>query len=317
MGKWLIIEKGKLFMDSEKTIRKISLEGCPQIGKGAHGSVYQLSDDSVVKVYFDNRSLESIEKERLNGRSAFVSGISCPITFDIVSTEKGYGIVMELAGSMPLGSYVQKHPEDLAECAEKFADIYIQMNSTLADTVQFSSVKENYRETIARASKYFRKKEIDTLLEILDSIPDKYTFVHGDIHPQNVIINDKKELFYIDMADLSYGSCIFDLGSSFLTMFFVPNMNKKNCIEISGMDADKTIFFWNTLIKKYREHVYTDGNMDIEKICEIFGYFRTVYLLVEDDNHSWLFDRMRVMFVRSKVIRHKDKIISCFKSLQM
>ena len=304
-------------MNSENSIRRISLEGCPQIGKGAHGSVYQLSGDSVVKVYFDNRSLESIEKERLNGRSAFVSGISCPITFDIVSTEKGYGIVLELAGNMPLGSYVQMHPEDLIECAEKFADIYIQMNTTHADVTQFSSVKEDYKKTIMRASKYFRKREIDTLLEILDSIPDKYTFVHGDLHPQNVMINDKKELFFIDMADLSYGSCIFDLGSSFLTMFFTPTMNKKNCIEISGMDADKTIFFWKTLIKKYNEHLNADKNVDIEKICEIFGHFRTVYLLVADDNHSWLFDKMRVMFVRSKVIRNKEEIIKLFKSLQI
>ena len=40
----------------EKAFPQISTEGCPLIGKGAHGAVYRLAPDTIVKVYYDKHT---------------------------------------------------------------------------------------------------------------------------------------------------------------------------------------------------------------------------------------------------------------------
>ena len=55
-----------------KKMREISIEGCPEIGRGAHGIVYRTAPDMLVKVYNENVPLDSILKERELARWAFV-----------------------------------------------------------------------------------------------------------------------------------------------------------------------------------------------------------------------------------------------------
>ena len=47
-----------------KMLREISIDGCPEIGRGAHGIVYQTAPDMLVKVYNENTSIDAIRKER-------------------------------------------------------------------------------------------------------------------------------------------------------------------------------------------------------------------------------------------------------------
>ena len=47
-----------------KKLREISIDGCPEIGRGAHGIVYQTAPDMLVKVYNENTSIDAIRKER-------------------------------------------------------------------------------------------------------------------------------------------------------------------------------------------------------------------------------------------------------------
>ena len=98
-----MIEKGckKAPMSQQQEERKpryVSLEGCKIIGQGKHGRVYQLNDEQIIKIYYDKTAADQIEAERRNGREAFVQRVPSCITFDMVQTDLGYGIIFELAG---------------------------------------------------------------------------------------------------------------------------------------------------------------------------------------------------------------------------
>jgi len=45
-------------------IRKISLDGCPCIGKGGCGVCYRLDEETIVKLYYDFVTDEEIEKRK-------------------------------------------------------------------------------------------------------------------------------------------------------------------------------------------------------------------------------------------------------------
>ena len=50
--------------EKSKEYREISLEGAEKIGEGAHGEVYRIDDETIVKVYRDSESLDKILKEK-------------------------------------------------------------------------------------------------------------------------------------------------------------------------------------------------------------------------------------------------------------
>ena len=81
----------------EKGFREISLEGSRLIGKGFFGQVFQLDEDTVVKLYSDGKeSLPLMERERSLARKAFIKGIPTAIPYDIVRVGDQYGTVFEL-----------------------------------------------------------------------------------------------------------------------------------------------------------------------------------------------------------------------------
>ena len=50
-------------MDISKALRKISVKGCKIIGKGFFGTVYRIDQETIVKVYREGCSIDSIKRE--------------------------------------------------------------------------------------------------------------------------------------------------------------------------------------------------------------------------------------------------------------
>lgn len=167
----------------------------------------------------DDTAPAQIELERTNGKKAFVKGVPSCITFDTVETDQGYGIIFELAGGEQLGTYISEHPDELDTLAAKYSDLITCLHQAKANPDDFSSAKEFYINSYRSIpEKYFSVKEIETLIQIINAIPDSDSFIHNDLHTQNVMINEAKELMLIDMAEITRGHPIFDLGCTYMTM---------------------------------------------------------------------------------------------------
>ena len=154
-----------------KEYKFVSIKDCELIGQGKHGKVFQLNEEQIIKVYYDDSSLEIIELEREYSKKAFVLGVPTAITFGVVKTELGYGIIYESAGIMPLGTYIESHPDKLEECAKKFAEILTTLNSIEADTNLFNSVHDWYIDKLKMIpTRYLSKRNINALIHIIDAI---------------------------------------------------------------------------------------------------------------------------------------------------
>lgn len=304
-------------LDNDRRLRFVSVENCMELGHGAHGRVYRLNDEQILKVYTDDSTFSAIDRERLYGRSAFLEGLPSAITFDTVVTEYGCGVIFEMVNGEPLGSYISSHPEEMDELATRYADLLKSIHTTKADTGVFKNSKEILIHAYEAASeKYFSRKQKDALISIVNAVPDQATFVHNDFHPQNIMINDKKEMMIIDMAEISYGHGIFDLGSMYMSLVFSGRLSDKLCRSVTGLSGAQAKHVWDVLIRRYFDTNDEKLIREIERQCAIMKDLRLANLISTTNTFPAAALWADSLWAKYFLIRKKDACIRTFENLK-
>ena len=99
----------------EKAFRRLSLEGCELIAKGANGAVYRYDPETIVKIYHNGASLEEIRLEKDLCRKVFIKGINTAIPYDVVKVDDYYGSVAEMLSAKSIAKLLRANPESLEE----------------------------------------------------------------------------------------------------------------------------------------------------------------------------------------------------------
>ena len=238
-------------LDVKKAFRKVSLAGCEKIGSGGHGNVYRLDEETIIKIYHDHSTLDKIEKEREYARNAFVHGVPSAIAYDVVETEEGYGLVFEMAGATTVSKYITEHPDQLQEYAVKTGNLLKTLNSTEADPKLYGDIKQLYLQRVEAASEYYTAEEKAQLIKMINSIPEGSGMIHGDFHTNNVMVKSDGELVLIDMADISRGNPLYDIGGAFLTMYFSGMKRPETTKEMIGIEYELSKKVWGIMLSTY------------------------------------------------------------------
>ncbi|MCR5142917.1 MAG: anti-sigma factor antagonist [Ruminococcus sp.] len=257
-------------LEVKKALRKVSLEGCEVIGQGGHGRVYRLDDETIIKIYHDNSPLSLIEKEREYAKNAFVHGVPSAIAYDVVQTEEGYGLVFELAGAKTLSKVIMEDHSRLQELGVKFGMLLKKLNSTEAAPALYGDIKQIYLDRAKNAEQFFTAEENAQIVQMINAIPDGSGMIHGDYHSNNVMVQADGELVLIDMADISRGNAIYDIGGTFLTMY------------LSGMNDPEMTYY--TVRLKY------------EYATQLWGIALSSYLGTTDTKQLELFSQRCAAF---------------------
>ena len=96
----------------------------------------------------------------------------------------------------------------------------------------------------------YSKEEMDQLLKLLESIPDRNTLVHGDYHPNNIMVNDG-ELIMIDLGDFSIGHPVFDFLATAATQANLVDLAPEYAEIHTKMKAERIRNGWSTLLDQY------------------------------------------------------------------
>lgn len=200
-----------------KAIRKISVEGLNVIGKGQTASVYRIDADTIVKVFRPNIDFGMVQNEIAKTKVAFMHGVPTAISYDVVKVGESYGVVYELLNAKDLADCMKEDPDHLDDYIRMFANVIREMHATQIDSEQFVSS----RATTLGALPYMKGRilsdeEHDKFKAIFENIPERRTFIHGDCHAGNVMLQGK-ELMFIDLSCAGCGHPIFDLMSMYLT----------------------------------------------------------------------------------------------------
>ena len=161
-------------------------------------------------------------------------------------------------------------------------------------------------------SKFLTPDEIGLLHDIINSVPDRNTFVHGDIHTKNVMMQEG-ELLFIDMADITYGHPIFDYMGMILTHVIAGRENHARAREILDLDYDTGVRLWNDFLKARFGALGDEGMKQINGLIMAFGMLKFTVSSAVNKNQTEEFTRMLVGLSRERFFPNAKNLIGAVK----
>lgn len=254
-------------------MRNVSIEGLTKLGGGANGQVYRLNSEQIIKVYDPLTSPpEKIKREKEAARKTFIRGIPSAISFDIVRVGERYGMIYEMLEADTLGAWLSKRPGEVRESGVKMAELLKQLHSTEFEEGELPDGREGLRlwADISRRSGYYRDSTLDKLDLLISSIPPRNTFVHGDLHPGNIMVRDGEWLL-IDMGDASAGHPVLDLLGCYHIMQIA--LHRGGAQKYTKMNEADLNVLWGSLIRSY---LGTDDEEMIGKAEGVLGFYALI-----------------------------------------
>ncbi len=190
-------------LDVHKKMREISIEGCEVIGEGGYGKVYKIDSETIVKVYNSRVSLEFIEQERNTSQRAFLLGMPTAILYDVVKCGDSYGVVYEMIDAKTMAQIINKEPGRIPEMPRKAAELLRKLHKIVPGS---DSKLPNRKQAVLNwpdsISEHLTNEETCKIRNLIQSIPDRDTFLHGDYHSKNIMVRNG-EFQLIDTAQLT------------------------------------------------------------------------------------------------------------------
>ena len=199
-----------------KALREISVEGLTEIGHGQNGHVYRMDADTIVKVFRSNIDFSMVQNEINKAKEAFKMGIPTAISYDVVKVGQSYGVVYEMLNARDLADCMKKDPEHMDDYIRMFASEMREMHTMEIDSEQFPSCRATTLGALPYTKgRIYTEEEYEKVKAIMENVPERNTFIHGDCHAGNVMLQGD-EMMFIDLSCAGVGHPIFDLMSMYL-----------------------------------------------------------------------------------------------------
>ena len=257
----------------EKAYRRMSVDGCEFIAKGANGAVYRYDDETIVKTYFAKDALPEIKQERENARKAFVLGINTAIPYGIVRVGDSYGTVTELLNAVSVTKLIRSNPDDLSEAVKYYIDMLKSIHAITVEDGEVPDMKETALAWADFVADHIPEAQGKKLRALIEAVPKQNTLMHGDYHTNNIMVQNAEPLL-IDMDTLCMGHPVFELGSMFNAFVGYSELNHQNMLDFFGYSFETAGKFWNMSLKLY---LGTEDEAVCQSVAEkamIIGYTR-------------------------------------------
>ena len=229
--------------------RKLSLENAKLIGSGYFSEVYQISEDTVVKVLKGTDTAEAEREIRL-AKWAFGHGMPTPISFDVVDVNGHPGLVYESLGRGNLKKWLLAKPEDFDEILRRYAELLRSINSIEVEPGRLPEAKDEYFEKLGFVRDMITPEQYENMSALLETIPERGTLLHRDCQIKNVRVV-KGELYIIDLDTLSRGDPIFELMALCCCYDLFSCLCEGDVDDFFGMPKATLLRVYGTLLKLY------------------------------------------------------------------
>ena len=237
-------------MDVQKALRKVDLSHAEVIGDGFFSTVYRLDKDTIVKVFNRTSDPNQIERELRLAKEAFVLGVPTAISFDVVKAGDKMGVIFEMLDCMSLKTAVMTHKDRIQDYIKKYADLLKKINTTECLDPNIPDIKKHYFEKIEFIKPFLEEKYYLKAKKLIESVEDRKTFVHGDCHFKNIMVQ-KDELLLIDMDTLSVGHPIFELAAIYAPYCAFNEDDPGNSEKFFGISDEDATKLYNALLNLY------------------------------------------------------------------
>lgn len=283
-------------LEVHKKLRKINTEQMKLLGTGMYGSVFRINEEQILKVFHGINSEDDIQPVIKTIQTAFVHGIPTLMPFEIVLTENGIGMILELLNSDTMSTLMQEKPKKFDE----YIDDMIELAKTLAATnFEENSLRKRNEMLISKlenAAEFLLPEEISVIKNYINAIPNRNTAVHGDFHAKNIMIMDDKPML-IDMDEFSCGHPIWDIANANCIYQTMPHSDPEifsDLFDIKGKMSYEDFYFriigctfaeadhiWDRFFNGYFAGYSTEDKNSILKLVEFYANFKYITFLVD------------------------------------
>ena len=269
----------------EKAYRRMSVEGCEFIAKGANGAVYRYDNETILKTYFAKDALPEIKQERENARRAFVLGINTAIPYGIVRVGDSYGTVTELLNAENVTQLIRKDPENLEQPVKYYIDMLKNIHATEVEPGQVPDMKQTALAWADFVSEHIPEEQGKKLRALVEAVPQRNTLLHGDYHTNNIMVQNGEPLL-IDMDTLCMGHPVFELGSMFNAFIGYSELDHQVTMDFFGYTHEASVKFWDMALKMYLGTEDEEVCRSVAEKAMIIGYTRMLRRAIRRPNEA-------------------------------
>ena len=286
-------------MSIKKALRKIDLTGAEVIGDGFFSTVYRLNKDTIVKVFNRTSDPDQIERELRLAKEAFVLGVPTAISFDVVKAGDKMGVCFEMLDCMSLKNALLSQKGKYKEYVEKYASLLKKINTTECFNPLIPNIKEKSLDKVEAIKPYLEEKYYLKAKALMESIPERKTFVHGDCHFKNIMVQGD-DLLLIDMDTLSVGHPIFELAAIYAPYCAFNEDDPGNSERFFGITDEEGRKLYNDTLNYY----FGKDDPVIKDKIKLVGYIHMVWWNRTNEPNN----NVRLEGCRSRLYALLDKI---------
>ncbi|MCY9659736.1 aminoglycoside phosphotransferase family protein [Paenibacillus chondroitinus] len=166
-----------------------------RIAEGRTAEIFQEHHESVIKLYRSGFPKDAIIYEYEITKQVASLGISVPMVHELVEMEGRIGINFEYIEGKPLLQKMAEHPQELDDFAEILAEMHVTLHRCEVPADErgkpFRKQKEMLAHNIHQAPQ-LSTDEKHAILQILEALPNGNRVCHGDFHPDNAMVGEKR-----------------------------------------------------------------------------------------------------------------------------
>ena len=251
---------------------EIDVTGCTVVGKGFGSTVYGLDEKTIVKVYKKGTPFGKVQKEYELANSAFQSGVPCVRAYRLVRVDGAYGLVLERLSSS-LGRAIRQEPGKMEAYVDQYVALAKKLHHIKVTDSVVSPIRDRWLSYADGLTRWCSPDEVALVRDLVSSMPEADNYLHGDLHPGNIMFRDKEPVL-IDMAALAKGSYLCDLAVIYRGLVMGPESKEISRREESmSMSAQQIREVGDLFFMKYL------GLTGREALDEVYSRLHVLYAL--------------------------------------
>ncbi len=295
------------FMEINRSFRKLSVDGCAVIGKGAKGTVYRYDRETVVKVYNNPDSLAVIQNERKLAREAFVLGIPTAISYDIARVDGKFGSVFELLDTKSYTQLIEDDPANIDQYVTDYANLLRQIHGTTIKPGSMPDYKPKAMDWFNKSKPFLPEATANKLEAMIEAVPDEPTMLHCDYHTNN-LMQMNGEALIIDMDTLSHGHPIFDLANTFTAHKGFSEHMKGMTENFFTFPVEVANDVWDRFLPKYLKSDDKAYVAEIEDKARLLGLVRIIQHIVKRNSQETPEGKADLDYYVAETVKLVDKL---------